>query len=187
MADGDVEMNKDEPIPYAAAELYAHTMTRGAQVSNKEVLEQYMEQMEHATAISLQLSLVPAAYDCQSSGVLKTLEKAVHWRSGRAHFANFRLSLPTTSLSLQVGGLAALVLTPAVQLYRKVPRSAIVSSIATASIVGSTLGAACIAVGTYQKVAEGSADAVYDRAYRLRYNKGEPQGRVSIQRIYIYI
>jgi hypothetical protein len=35
MADGDVEMNKDEPIPYAAAELYAHTMTRGAQVSDE--------------------------------------------------------------------------------------------------------------------------------------------------------
>jgi hypothetical protein len=68
----------------------------------------------------------------------------------------------------------------------QVPRSAIISSIATASILGSTLGAACIAVGTYQKVAEGSADAVYDRAYRLRYNKGEYMHTEDIISIYIH-
>lgn len=32
MGGGDVEMNMSEPIPHAYAELYLHTMTRGAQV-----------------------------------------------------------------------------------------------------------------------------------------------------------
>lgn len=41
------------------------------------------------------------------------------------------------------------------------------------------MGAGFIAVGTHQKVQHDSFDAVYDRAYRLRYNRGGPMGRAA--------
>lgn len=52
----------------------------------------------------------------------------------------------------------------------------------TASILGCLGGGAFLAMGVYQKLTASEPYGVYDRAYRLRHNKGQVRGVACVGR-----
>jgi hypothetical protein len=88
-------------------------------------------------------------------------------------FAKAEVFRHTMTRGAQVGVIGSWLLVPPLAYWRGVRGVGLASAAFKTSVVGCLAGAGFLAVGTYQKLEGDEPYAVYDRAYRLRNNRGQ--------------